>query len=65
MKQLENECTPPVEGRKAAQTTCSYCTPFFFLFLDFTCCPELLMCRKIMLFSFLLLVMLKTNVSHF
>ena len=29
MKQLENEWTPLVWGRKAAQTTCIYCTPFF------------------------------------
>lgn len=34
-------------------------------FLHFTYCPEFLMCRKMMLFSFLLLVMLKTDVLHF
>ena len=53
---------PLVWGRKAARTTCIYCTPFF---LHFTYCPEFLMCRKMMLFSFLLLVMLKTDVLHF
>lgn len=40
MKQLENECTPPVEGRKAAQTTCSYCTPFFFSFFGLYLLPR-------------------------